>query len=82
MTCFVPLAVFVLGARNFIEVINFVGGIAGGLAGILVILIYLKIRGNPEAGDLEPAYRIKVPKIILALMILVFALGIVYQLVY
>jgi len=82
MACFVPLAIFILGMRDFIEVINFVGGIAGGLAGILVILIYLKIRSNPRLGDLKPAYQIKVPKIILSLMILVFMLGIVYQLLY
>ncbi len=82
MTCFFPLVIFILGMRDFIQVINFVGGIAGGLSGILVILIYLKILANPKIGDLEPAYQIKVPKIVLSVMILVFIIGIVYQLVY
>ncbi len=82
ITCFVPLIIFILGIRDFIEVINFVGGVAGGLTGILVILIYLKIRSNPKLSDLKPAYQINVPKIVLALMVLVFILGIVYQLVY
>ena len=82
LTCSIPLIIFALGIRDFIEVINFVGGIAGGLSGILVILIYLKIRNNPKLGDLKPAYQIKIPKIVLSLMIFVFVLGIVYQLVY
>jgi len=82
LTCSIPLIIFALGIRDFIEVINFVGGIAGGLSGILVILIYLKIHNNPKLGDLKPAYQIKIPKIVLSLMIFVFVLGIVYQLVY
>ena len=79
LACFVPVVIFVLGLRDFIAVINFTGGVAGGFIGILIIIIFYKAK---KTGDLKPAYEINVPKIISALMVFVFVLGIVYQVVY
>ena len=79
LACFVPVIIFILGLRDFITVISFAGSIAGGFIGILIIIIFYKAK---KAGDLKPAYEIKVPKIFSVLMIFIFLLGIVYQFVY
>jgi len=79
LACFVPIIIFILGLRDFIAVISFTGSIAGGFVGILIIIIFYKAK---KTGDLKPAYEINVPKIVAAFMIAVFALGIVYQVIY
>ncbi|MFN3301893.1 MAG: aromatic amino acid transport family protein [Patescibacteria group bacterium] len=40
LTCFIPLFLYFLGLKNFIEVIGFTGAIALGLEAIIVIFIY------------------------------------------
>ncbi len=40
LTCFIPLFLYFLGFKNFIEVIGFTGAIALGLESIIVIFIY------------------------------------------
>ena len=44
LACFVPFIVFVLGVTNFIEVMNFVGSLGLGLFGILLFMMFLKIK--------------------------------------
>jgi len=78
LACFIPVIIFILGLRDFIAVISFAGSIAGGLVGILIIIIFYKAK---KTGDLKPAYEIKVPKVISTLMVGVFVLGIIYQVV-
>ncbi len=46
-TIIVPLIVFLLGARNFIQVISFVGGLIVSLVGLIVIAAYLKAKKHP-----------------------------------
>ena len=77
LTCIIPYLFFLLGVRNFIEVISFAGTLTGGISGILIILIFYKAKGHGK-----PAYQIKVPAIVSALMILIYLIGIVYQIVY
>ena len=69
ITCFIPLALFFLGINNFIEVISFVGGITIGIEGILIILMYQKIKRTKFSIFIYP-------------LILIFILGIVYQIIY
>lgn len=40
----VPLAFFIFGARNFIDIIGLSGGVIGGLGGILVIMMYVRLK--------------------------------------
>ncbi len=40
----VPFCIFLLGAREFIEVVGFIGGVVGGMSGLLLILMYLKAK--------------------------------------
>ena len=67
LTCFVPLALLLLGFNSFIVLISFLGGVFGGVSGILILLMYKKIGGK---------------KIIIYPLSVIFILGIVYELVY
>lgn len=44
ITCFLPLILFLIGIKNFIPVIAFVGGVMLGIDGILILLMYRKIK--------------------------------------
>lgn len=70
ITCFVPIILFLLGFQNFIKVISFVGGITIGVDGILIILMYQKIKKGKKIAFLA------------APLVSVFILGIVYQIIY
>lgn len=63
LACFVPLLAFLFGLRNFIDVIALVGAIFGGINGILICLIYSKIKKR---------------RVLPALVMLIFALGIFF----
>ena len=68
ITCFVPLILFLAGLKSFIAVIGLVGGVMLAVDGILILLMYNKIR--PER------------KLIVYPLILVFLAGIVYSIIY
>ncbi len=65
--CIIPLALFLAGLRSFIPLVSFIGAVLLGIEGILILLIYKKIGGK---------------KIILYPLIIFFALGILYQVIY
>lgn len=69
IACFVPLLFFLAGFKDFIIVIGFVGAVALAIDGILVLLMYQKIK----PGKL---------KIVTYPLIFALALGMVYELVY
>jgi tyrosine-specific transport protein len=68
ITCFFPLILFLIGLKSFITVIGFVGGVMLAVDGILILLMYNKIR--PER------------KFITYSLISLFLAGIVYSLLY
>jgi len=74
-----PLAFFLAGFRNFIEVIGFVGTILGAIEGIIILLIFIKAK---KFGDREPEYSLKVPSILLYFLIAIFILGAISQIFY
>ncbi|MFA6897185.1 MAG: aromatic amino acid transport family protein [Patescibacteria group bacterium] len=75
----VPYLFFVVGFRDFIQVITFAGSVTGGLFGILVIIIFYNAKVK---GDQKPAYEINIPREISFLMIAVYLLGIIYEIIY
>ncbi len=79
LACFVPFVIFLVGLRNFIEVIGLVGAIAGGLSGILIIGLHESVKKRKE---LSPIYNISVPSFIQWGLIVLFSLGIVYEIIY
>jgi len=74
----VPLLIFLAGAQDFIGVIGFTGAIFGGTNGILLALMYLKLRKKKKT--LHPV--LQWPKIIPYVVMIVFALGIIYEIYY
>ena len=48
ITCATPLILFLLGVNNFIHVISLVGGLLFGIDGILILLIYAKIKKEKQ----------------------------------
>jgi len=67
ITCFIPLILFLIGIKNFIPVISFVGGIMLGIDGILILLMYQKISQR---------------KFLIYPLLLIFLIGIIYEIVY
>jgi len=67
ITCFFPLILFLIGVKQFIPVISFIGGVMLGIDGILILLMYRKIK----------------PKQILVypLFLILFG-GIIYEIIY
>lgn len=74
-----PFIFFLIGYRDFIWIITFAGSITGGLIGILVILIFYHAK---EKGEKKPAYEIHVSREISFLMVVVYLLGIFYEIIY
>ena len=51
----VPVILFILGARNFISIIDWVGVILGSFEGVLLLAMHKRAK---ESGDREPEYEI------------------------
>jgi tyrosine-specific transport protein len=68
LVALVPIVLFLTGFKNFIDIFSLVGGVLLGLDGILILLMYRKIR--PER------------KWIIYPLLLIFIGGIIYELVY
>lgn len=67
ITCFTPMALFLMGLKFFIPLISFIGGVLLSINGILILLMYKKIGGR---------------KIIIYPLSLVFFLITIYEIVY
>ena len=75
LTCIIPLTLFLIGIKSFINTIGFTGAIAGGLEGVLIILMFTKAR---KKGDREPEYHLNRNLFIAILLGLIYIGGIVY----
>lgn len=76
LTCFVPILLILIGLRDFIKTIGFAGAIAGGIDGILIVLMLWASRTK---GDRKPEYHLGEFKFFGLIIMTVFFLGIVYQ---
>ncbi len=79
LTCSIPLIGFLLGLRQLIPIIGFLGVVLGALNGTALILIYKKAK---KMGDQEPEYSLKIPSFVPYILIGIFALGLIYQVYY
>lgn len=66
ISCFIPLFLFLIGMKNFIQIIGFVGGVMLGIDGILILLMYRKLTKKKFVYPL----------------ILIFLVGIAYEIIY
>ncbi len=69
ITCLIPISLFLIGARDFIAVIGIVGAVMFAVDAILIFFMYEKIRS-------------KKVRIITYPLIVVFVVGIIYELLY
>ncbi len=79
ITIFSPLILYLLGFREFIIVISFIGVFVGLLEGIIIILNY---RQSRKKGDQEPAYSLNLPKGVLCFIVIVLTLGVLSQIIH
>ena len=75
LTISIPLIVFLLGLNNFVKVMGTVGAIGGGIEGILIGLMYLKVADKKER---QPEYQLSKSPLIVFLLSLIFVGGIIY----
>lgn len=79
LACFIPFALYLLGAHNLTKIVSVAGAITGGLAGIIIIwlaVIVKKKRRKKPAGNMNN-YLSRWLAIGLSLL---FVLGLVYEL--
>lgn len=73
LTCSLPLVLFLLGLRQFIEVIGFTGAIALGLEGIIIVFLYRAFLKKKFSQKMKPA---------IYFFVGIFALGIILEIIY
>ncbi len=76
ISCGLPLILFLIGFRKFIEVSGFVGTIIGAIEGGAIVLIFKKAK---LLGERRPEYSLKIPSILLYFLIAIFILGAISQ---
>ncbi|MDX1535413.1 MAG: aromatic amino acid transport family protein [Candidatus Spechtbacterales bacterium] len=72
----VPMALVLMGIRNFISVIAITGSIMGAVNGSMIALLFAKAKKH---GDREPEFSISIPKFIIGLLILILVIGGIYE---
>lgn len=73
----VPITIFALGARNFINVIGFTGGLIASLIGLIIIRMYKKAKHDV----CMPKRCLNIPNFLIIFCQLVFLLGIILQII-
>lgn len=79
LACFLPLALYLLGIKDFIMVVSLTGGALLGIDIALIVFTYLKAKRH---GDQIPAYELHLPNAVTYSLLFVFLLGIFYQIWY
>lgn len=79
LAVFIPYIFYVLGLKNLINIISFVGGVAGGLSAIIMILIFIKLKKGKNKLVL---FKYKPKTTIAYLLISFFIGGIIYEIYY
>ncbi len=75
----IPMTLFLLGMREFIPLIGFIGSVFGGLLGVIIVMTYERMRRSPVC---ERHHCLNVPSFVSWGIALVFLIGLVSELVY
>ncbi|MBI4257064.1 hypothetical protein HY626_03350 [Candidatus Uhrbacteria bacterium] len=78
IVCVVPIILFAVGMREFIDILGFVGSVFGGILGILVALSYWAMR---RRGICRTHHCINFPAPLTWLMIVIFGVGMIWEVV-
>jgi len=76
---FLSLALIMFNLIDFIKIISLIGSVAGGLAGILLLLMLKKAKKD---GERKPEYSIPLNWPLIILLAAIFIAGIAYQFVF
>lgn len=76
LVAIVPIALYLIGFQEFIQLIGFVGGVLVGIIGILIVLTYERMRKSPICKKHKC---LDLPHILSWLIAFVFLAGIVMQ---
>jgi len=80
LTCFVPFALFLIITKynlsTFSRLLELSGVISGGVSGIAIVLMLMKAK---KSGNRKPEYSMPMNWLIVALAVLLFTFGIIYQ---
>ena len=77
LTCSLPLLLYLLGVKDFIKVIGFVGGVMLAIEGVLILLMYEKLAMSGVEGVKQNK-----SKFLVYPLVSVFILGIIYEIIY
>lgn len=78
LTVFPPLIIALSGLTGFIQVIGISGAIAGGVDGLLIVMMHKRAK---RLGEIKPAYEFKSHWYVSLLLSLIFLGGIVYTVI-
>jgi amino acid permease len=76
VACFLPLLLYFLGFKNFINIIGLVGSVLLGFFGLILFSIYLKIKNRPAASSLN------LPSWLIYLLMFILLLGVFTEFIY
>lgn len=77
LTIVPPVLLFLGGLRNFIDVISLVGAVAIGIESIVLLLVFAKAK---KQGTRQPEISMHLPGWFMAILGIVFAVGVIYEL--
>ncbi|MBU2545428.1 hypothetical protein KKC65_03190 [Patescibacteria group bacterium] len=72
LTCFIPLGLFFMGLRKFIEVISFTGAIALGIEGIILVFLYREFLKKKLLRQMNPLFYLLSGVFVLGIILEVF----------
>jgi len=78
LTVAIPSVLIMIGTRSFIGALQIAGTFAGGIAGITIVLMHASARKRSQR---KPEYEIKMNWIGYGALIVLFAIGMIYELV-
>jgi len=78
LACFPAFILFLLGLRQFINIIGFIGAVTMGVDIVIIMLIYLRVKKKSQR---IPPYSIKLPRPAVYALIGLFLVGVVLQLI-
>ena len=77
LTCTLPLLLFLIGVNSFVGVLSFIGALAGGLQGVVIILVFMKMKQRDRATEfhIPHSWWLAIP------MIIIFVIGMITVLI-
>jgi len=78
LTLAIPLVLIALGVHSFVRTLELTGTFAGGITAILIVIMHAKSRTKRQR---KPEYTLALGNISYGILILIFAIGTLYQLV-